>query len=330
MKIGPYQFENSVFAAPMAGVSDAIFRKLAVNYGASLAISEMVSANALLYESSKTRWRLKHLDDDNSVRSVQIVGHDPLMMAQAAKLNVEYGAQIIDINMGCPAKKVCNKLAGSALLIDEQQVERILDTVVNAVSVPVTLKIRTGTNPHHRNGVRIAQIAQRCGIQALAVHGRTRACRFKGQVEFETIRQIKQAVSIPVIANGDIDNAKKAREVLDYTGADGVMIGRAGQGAPWIYEQITAYLNDNKVVADPGVEEKGRVLLSVLEQMYRLYGEYSGVRIARKHIGWYTKGIKGSNDFRKFVNLVESSAEQFKMTHEFFKIQAPAIGIAAC
>ena len=329
MKIGPYQFENSVFAAPMAGVSDAIFRNMAVNYGAALAVSEMISSNALLYGSTKTKWRLQHQHDDDSVRSVQIVGHDPEMMAQAAKLNVNLGAQIIDINMGCPAKKVCNKLAGSALLIDEQRVERILYAVVNAVSVPVTLKIRTGTNPQQRNGVRIAQIAQRSGIQAIAVHGRTRECRFKGQVEYQTIRDIKRAIDIPVIANGDIDNAIKAREVLGYTGADGIMVGRAGQGAPWIYEQIIAYLDDETILADPGTDEIGRVLLSVLEQMYRLYGEYSGVRIARKHISWYTKGIKGSNEFRKIVNLVESSAEQFTMTHEFFKNQTTAIKIAA-
>ena len=328
MKIGAYTLKNTVFAAPMAGVSDAIFRKLAINYGAAMAVSEMVSANDLLYHSAKTQWRLKHLDDQ-SIRSVQIVGHDPQMMASAAKLNVDNGAQIIDINMGCPAKKVCNKLAGSALLVDEEQVERILSAVVNAVSVPVTLKIRTGTSPEERNGVRIARIAQCCGIQALAVHGRTRACRFKGQVEYDTIRDIKRAITIPVIANGDINNAAKARQVLDYTGADGIMIGRAGQGAPWIYKQISAYLDTGKIIPDPAADEVGEVLLTVLEQMYQLYGEYSGVRIARKHISWYTKGIKGSNEFRKTVNTVESSAEQFKMTHDFFKTQSPTIGIAA-
>lgn len=313
----------------MAGVSDAVFRKLAVEHGAALSVSEMVCSDALLYKSSKTRWRLSYLDEDTSVRSVQIVGHDPVMMAKAARLNVELGAQIIDINMGCPAKKVCNKLAGSALLINEQQVERILDAVVNAVSVPVTLKIRTGTSPQQRNGVTIAQIAQRCGVHALAVHGRTRACRFKGQVEYETIRDIKQAVEIPVIANGDINSGIKAREVMDYTGADGVMIGRAGQGAPWIYKKITAYLDHAETVLDPGLEEIGRILLSTLEQMYRLYGEYSGVRIARKHIGWYTKGLNGSKEFRKFVNSVESSAEQFKMTKEYFKNQTAGNGAVA-
>ena len=329
MKIGPYQFDNTVFAAPMAGVSDAIFRRLAVKFGAGMAVSEMVSANALLYESSKTKWRLKHLQDDRSVRTVQIVGHDPQMMAQAARLNVDCGAQIIDINMGCPAKKVCNKLAGSALLSDERQVERILDAVVNAVSVPVTLKIRTGTSPEHRNGVMIARIAQRCGIRAVAVHGRTRACRFKGQVEYDTIREIKTAIDIPVIANGDIDNAEKARQVLEYTGADGVMIGRAAQGAPWIFEKIITYLNTGKKIPNPGTDEIGRVLLSVLEQMYQFYGEYSGVRIARKHISWYTKGIVGGNEFRKTVNSVESSAEQFTMTREFFENQLLSIKKAA-
>lgn len=329
MRIGPYQFDNAVFAAPMAGVSDAVFRKLAVEYGAALAVSEMVSANALLHDSKKTQWRLQHLQDDDSVRSVQIVGHDPELMAQAARLNVGQGAQIIDINMGCPAKKVCQKLAGSALLSDEHQVERILDAIVNAVSVPVTLKIRTGTNPQQRNGVRIAKIAQACGIRALAVHGRTRACRFKGPVEYDTIKAIKQAVDIPVIANGDIKNSEHAREVLDYTGADGIMIGRAAQGAPWIFRQVVAYLKTGEIIADPTSGEIGRLLLSVLDHMYQFYGEYSGVRIARKHISWYTKGLAGSSEFRKIINSVESSAEQFTMTREFFNNRSPLIKIAA-
>ncbi len=327
MKIGHYQFNNKVLAAPMAGVSDAVFRKLALDFGADLAVSEMVSSNALLHESSKTRWRLQHLD--KGIRSVQLVGHDPAMMAEAAKFNVDYGAQIIDINMGCPAKKVCNKLAGSALLADEDQVKRILDAVIDAVDVPVTLKIRTGTSPDQRNGVRIAQLAQDCGIQSLVVHGRTRACRFKGDAEYETIWQIKRAVDIPVVANGDIDSPRKAKQVLELTGADAVMIGRAAQGRPWIYQQVVNYLKTGKQIAEPPIEKIGELLLYVLEKMYQLYGEYSGVRIARKHISWYTKGITQSNEFRKKVNLVESSAEQFKMTHAFFQHHCPEIKIAA-
>ena len=324
MKIGPYSLVNPVVAAPMAGVSDAVFRKLAVDHGAALAVSEMVGIDALLRNSSKTRWRLNHLHPD-AIRCVQIVGHDPVTMAQAAKYNVDLGAQIIDINMGCPAKKVCKKLAGSALLSDEPLVEEILASVVDAVDVPVSLKIRTGTSPEQRNGVRIAQIAQNCGIASLAVHGRTRACRFKGEAEYDVIRSIKQAVNIPVIANGDIDTPAKAAQVLNYTGADGVMIGRAAQGRPWIFTQISAYLQDNTVVEDPTLDTVGQLLLSVLEQMYQLYGEYSGVRIARKHISWYTKSINNSNQFRKIVNSVESSAEQFKMTQTYFKDLNPEV-----
>ena len=327
MQIGLHQFKNQVLAAPMAGVSDAVFRKLALDYGADLAVSEMVSSNGLLHESPKTRWRLKNID--KGIRCVQIVGHDPVNMAQAAKLNVDYGAQIIDINMGCPAKKVCNKLAGSALLADQDQVQRILEAVVNAVDIPVTLKIRTGSTPDERNGVKIAQLAQASGIQSLVVHGRTRACRFKGEAEYETIRQIKSAVDMPVIANGDIDSPEKALQVLKYTGADAVMIGRAAQGKPWVYQQISTFLQTRKRITDPSVAQIGELLLFVLEQMYALYGEYSGVRIARKHISWYTKGIEKSNEFRKTVNLVESSAEQFKMTHAFFQNLSSEIKIAA-
>ncbi len=327
MWIGNYQFENKVLAAPMAGISDAVFRKVALDHGADLAVSEMIASNALLQDSKKTRWRLQHID--MGVRCVQIVGHDPLVMAQAAKSNVDLGAQIIDINMGCPAKKVCNKLAGSALLSDEDQVRRILEAVVSAVNVPVTLKIRTGSSPTQRNGTRIARIAQDCGIQSLVVHGRTRTCRFKGEAEYETIRQIKNAVHIPVIANGDIDSPDKARKILSFTGADAVMVGRAAQGKPWIYKQITKFLKTGKLIADPTIDQIGQLLLYVLEQMYALYGEYSGVRIARKHISWYTKGIKNSNEFRKNVNIVESSAEQFKMTHAFFQQHSSEIKYTA-
>ena len=327
MQIAQYQLKNRVLAAPMAGVSDAVFRKLALDYGADMAVSEMVAAKAMLKGSTKTRWRLKNIDE--GIRCVQIVGHDPSDMANAAKFNVDLGAQIIDINMGCPAKKVCNKLAGSALLADENQVKRILEAVIDAVDIPVTLKIRTGSTPDQRNGVKIAQIAQDSGIQSLVVHGRTRACRFKGEAEYETIKQIKAVVGIPIIANGDIDSPEKAVKVLDLTEADAVMIGRAAQGKPWIYQQIATFLQSGKRVDDPSTEQIGKLLLFVLEQMYRLYGEYSGVRIARKHISWYVKNIENSNEFRKKVNLVESSAEQFKMTHAFFQNQSPDIKIAA-
>jgi len=327
MQIGGFQFQNKVLAAPMAGVSDAVFRKLALDFGVDLAVSEMVTSNALLHGSTKTRWRLQNID--SGIRCVQIVGHDPLAMAQAAKLNVDLGAQIVDINMGCPAKKVCNKLAGSALLADEDQVKRILEAVVCAVDIPVTLKIRTGSTPAQRNGMKIAEIAQDSGVQSLVIHGRTRQCRFKGEAEYDTIRQIKKALSIPVIANGDIDSPVKAKQVLEYTGADAVMVGRGAQGKPWVYQQIIEYLNTGKLIADPTVEQVGQLLLYVLEQMYALYGEYSGVRIARKHISWYTKGIENSNEFRKTVNLVESSAEQFKMTQDFFQHQRGELNIAA-
>jgi tRNA-dihydrouridine synthase B len=317
MRIGPYQLPNRLVLAPMAGVTDRPFRQLCKRMGAGLAVSEMVSSNSLLWGSKKTQRRANH-DGEVEPRSVQIAGADPELMAQAARHNVEQGAQIIDINMGCPAKKVCNVMAGSALLQDEFLVARILDAVVNAVEVTVTLKIRTGWDKEHRNGVRIAQIAEQSGIQLLAVHGRTRACHYKGDAEYDTIRAVKQAVSIPVIANGDIRTPQKARQVLDYTGADAIMIGRAAQGRPWIFREINHYLETGRCLPEPAVEEIRDILLEHLRNLYTFYGEFTGVRVARKHISWYSKGQHGGAMFRDRVNRVESIAEQLNITNEFF------------
>jgi tRNA-dihydrouridine synthase B len=251
-------------------------------------------------------------------RTIQIAGADPRMMAQAAKLNVEYGAQIIDINMGCPAKKVCNVMAGSALLRNEELVKRILDAVVAAVDVPVTLKIRTGWDPENRNAVSVATIAEQAGVQALAIHGRTRACAYKGEAEYTTIRCVKQEVSIPVIANGDIDSPQKARQVLESTGADAVMIGRAAQGRPWIFREIDNYLATGAVMPEPEVEEIREIMIEHLDNLYAFYGEYTGVRVARKHIAWYSKGHRNGAGFRQQVNRVESIAEQLRLTNDWF------------
>ena len=317
MRIGPYRLDNNLVLAPMAGVTDRPFRQLCRSLGAGLAVSEMISADASLWGSRKTVKRLDHRGEAGPI-SVQILGSDPEMMAAAAQANVAHGAQIIDINMGCPAKKVCRKAAGSALLQDETLVEEILQRVVAAVDVPVTLKIRTGQNPQQRNGVRIAAIAQDAGIQALAVHGRTRACKFAGEAEYETIRQIKQAVTIPVIANGDIDSPEKALEVLQATGADGLMIGRAAQGRPWIFRQIDHYLRSGEKPAQPTPEWIAEVLLSHMQQLYDFYGEYMGTRIARKHIAWYSKQQPGAARFRERINRTESARQQLEYTREYF------------
>lgn len=301
----------------MAGVTDRPFRQLCKRMGAGLAVSEMVSSNSLLWGSKKTQRRANH-DGEIEPRSVQIAGADPALMAQAAVHNVEQGAQIIDINMGCPAKKVCNVMAGSALLQDESLVARILDAVVHAVDVPVTLKIRTGWDKAQRNGVRIAQVAEQAGIQSLAVHGRTRACHFKGEAEYDTIRAIKQAVSIPVIANGDIRTPEKARAVLDYTGADAIMIGRAAQGRPWIFREINHYLETGRYLPEPAVDQIRDILVEHLSNLYAFYGEFTGVRVARKHISWYSKGQHGGAVFRDRVNRVESVEGQLDVTNEFF------------
>ena len=284
-----------------------------------MAVSEMISANALVWENKKTRQRINHEGEPAPV-VVQIAGADPEILALAAQENVRSGADIIDINMGCPAKKVCNKQAGSALLADEELVKRILDKVVNAVKVPVTLKIRTGTDPDNRNACRIAEIAEQSGIQSLAVHGRTRKCAFRGEAEYETIRQVKQQSGIPVIANGDISTPEKAARVLDYTGADGLMIGRSARGNPWIFSQINHYLETGEQLPAPEISEVREVLLRHLQELYDFYGEYTGVRTARKHIAWYSKGYFSSNAFRKEIMQVESSTEQSRMVDKFLSL----------
>ncbi|HHH43519.1 MAG TPA: tRNA dihydrouridine synthase DusB, partial [Gammaproteobacteria bacterium] len=301
MQIGPYKLRNQLVLAPMAGVTDRPFRQLCKKLGAGLAVSEMVSCNSALWGSRQTLRRMDH-EGELEPRSIQIAGADPDMMAQAAQFNVERGAQIIDINMGCPAKKVCNVMAGSALLQNESLVKKILVTVVAAVKVPVTLKIRTGWDPENRNAVSIARIAEQAGVQALAIHGRTRACAYKGEAEYETIRRVKQETRLPVIANGDITSPERAREVLDYTGADAVMIGRAAQGRPWIFREIEHYLSTGRLLPGPGVEEIRTIMIEHLNNLYEFYGEYTGVRVARKHIAWYSKGHPNGAAFRQSVN----------------------------
>jgi tRNA-dihydrouridine synthase B len=285
--------------------------------GAGMAVSEMVASNSLLWGSEKTRRRANHEGEVDPI-AVQIAGADPAMLAEAARYNVDQGAQIIDINMGCPAKKVCNVMAGSALLKDEPLVGRILDAVVAAVSVPVTLKIRTGWDRGNRNAVSVARTAEQAGIQALAIHGRTRACGFSGTAEYDTIAAVKDRVAIPVIANGDIGTPEKVREVLHYTGADAVMIGRAAQGRPWMFREILHYLETGTRLPHPEVSEIHRVLVGHLHELYHFYGEYTGVRVARKHISWYTKGLAGSAAFRHGMNQIETSAGQLEAVDAFF------------
>jgi tRNA-dihydrouridine synthase B len=317
MQIGPYQLANNLVLAPMAGVTDRPFRQLCKKMGAGLAVSEMVSSNSLLWGSEKTKRRANHVGEVEP-KSIQIAGADPKMMAEAARYNVDNGAQIIDINMGCPAKKVCNVMAGSALLQDEPLVSRILDAVVAAVDVPVTLKIRTGWDKSHRNGTRIARIAESAGIQALSVHGRTRACAYKGEAEYETIAAIKSAINIPVIANGDITTPEKAKYVLEYTGADGIMIGRAAQGRPWVFREVEHFLETGEKLPEPNVAEVRNILLEHLRNLYNFYGEFTGVRVARKHISWYSKGHPHGAVFRQLVNRVDTVEEQLQLIQEFF------------
>ena len=317
MQIGPYKLSNNLVLAPMAGVTDRPFRQLCKTLGAGLAVSEMVSSNSLLWGSEKTKRRANH-DGEVEPKSIQIAGAEPGMMADAARHNVDNGAQIIDINMGCPAKKICNVMAGSALLQDESLVGQILNAVVSAVDVPVTLKIRTGWDTSNRNGIRVAKIAESEGIQALSVHGRTRACGYRGEAEYDTIASIKDAISLPVIANGDIDSPEKAKKVLEYTQADGIMIGRAAQGKPWIFRQIDHYLKTGEKLPEPGLAEVRNILLGHLQNLYEFYGEYTGVRIARKHISWYSKGQRHGAAFRQSINRVETLEEQMKKTKDFF------------
>jgi len=285
--------------------------------GAGMAVSEMVASNSLLWGSEKTRRRANH-DGEVAPISVQIAGADPAMMAEAAQYNVDQGAQIIDINMGCPAKKICNVMAGSALLQDEPLVKRIVEAVVRAVQVPVTLKIRTGWDRNHRNAVRVAKLAEDSGIQALAVHGRTRACGYSGEAEYDTIAAVKSAVNIPVIANGDITTPEKVKYVLACTGADAVMIGRAAQGRPWIFREIGHYLATGAHLPPPEVEEIRSVLVAHVHDLYSFYGEHTGVRVARKHISWYTKGLAGSAAFRSAMNQLQTCGEQLAAVNEFF------------
>ncbi len=317
MQIGNHILKNNLVVAPMAGVTDRPFRQLCKKMGAGLAVSEMVTSNSLLYGSEKTRRRANHEGEVDPI-SVQIAGADPAMMAEAAKHNVDNGAQIIDINMGCPAKKICNVMAGSALLRDEPLVAQILKAVVNAVEVPVTLKIRTGWDKDNRNAVAIAKMAEDIGIQALAMHGRTRTCLYKGDAEYDTIAEVKQAIHIPLIANGDITTPEKAKHVLDYTQADAVMIGRAAQGRPWIFREIDHYLKTGTHMLPPTVDEIHRVMLEHLHDLYAFYGELTGMRVARKHISWYTKGLSGSAAFRHYMNSLESTELQLQAISDFF------------
>ena len=317
MQIGKHKLENNLILAPMAGVTDLPFRKLCKSLGAGVAVTEMVSSNSLLRGSAKTLRRANH-EGECSPISVQIAGADPFMMAEAAKFNQDQGAEIIDINMGCPAKKVCNTLAGSALLKDEPLVAKILAAVVKSVSIPVTLKIRTGWDSQNKNGIDIAKIAEDLGVQALAVHGRTRSCFFKGEAEYETIAAIKKAVKIPVIANGDIETPEKAKWVLDQTNADGIMIGRAAQGRPWIFKEIDHYLRTGQHLPEPTLSEIKTILLGHLENLYAFYGEQTGSQIARKHVSWYSKGQSGAARFRDIFNRLEKPDEQRSAIEEFF------------
>jgi len=317
MHIGPHALKNNLIVAPMAGVTDRPFRQLCKAMGAGMAVSEMISANSRLWNTTKSQRRSDHQGEVEPI-SVQIAGADPQSMADAAQHNVQRGAQIIDINMGCPAKKVCNVAAGSALLRDESLVGRILDSVVAAVDVPVTLKIRTGWDADNRNAVRVAKIAESSGIKALSVHGRTRACGFSGHAEYDTIAAVKSQVGIPVIANGDVDSPEKAREVLFRTKADAIMIGRAAQGRPWIFREIEYFLTSGEHLPAPEVGEIHRVLVQHLHALYSLYGEQSGVRIARKHISWYTSELAGAAPFRQAMNRLETARQQLTAVDGFF------------
>jgi tRNA-dihydrouridine synthase B len=317
VRIGPYELASPFVLAPMAGISDAPFRRLCRRFGAGLTTSEMTTADISLWRTAKSRRRLD-LDMDSEPRAVQIAGSEPDQMALAARLCVDRGAQIIDINMGCPAKKVCRKAAGSALLREPALVKQILDAVVAAVEVPVTLKIRTGWDPENRNGVDIARIAEDCGVRALAVHGRTRACRYHGNAEYETVAAIKSAVSIPVIANGDIDTPEKSLEVLSLSAVDGLMIGRAARGRPWIFRELNYYLENGTQIAPLDKSEVRDIMLDHLSDLYRFYGDTTGVRVARKHLTWYCAGLECSQDFRSRVVRVDSASEQIRLTRNFF------------
>lgn len=317
MYIGPYQLSNNLIVAPMAGVTDRPFRTLCKYFGAGHAVSEMMTADKTLRMSKKSLYRA-NFDGELAPISAQIAGSDPEQLAEAAQYQVANGAQIVDINMGCPAKKVCNKLAGSALLQDEDLVARILDAVVAAVDVPVTLKTRLGFLNGEENILRVAKRAEDAGIAALALHGRTREDMYLNTARYELIREVKKNINIPLIANGDIDSPEKAKYVLDYTGADAIMIGRAAQGRPWIFREIAHYLETGEHLAAPEIVEVKQVLMGHLAELYQFYGEYSGCRIARKHIAWYTKGLRSSNEFRQNMYKVENTADQAKVVESYF------------
>lgn len=317
MQIGPYTLDNNLIVAPMAGVTDRPFRQLCRRMGAGLAVSEMLSSNPKVWKTDKSLNRMDHMGE-TGIRSVQIAGADPDLMAEAAAFNEKNGAQIIDINMGCPAKKVNKKMAGSALMQYPELVEQIVQAVVGAVKVPVTLKTRTGWDPEHKNGVEIAKIAERNGIQCLAIHGRTRACMYKGEAEYSTIKEIKETVNIPVIANGDIRTPQQAKEVLAFTNADGLMIGRAAQGRPWIFREVDHYLRTGHILAPPEKEEVRSILLEHVANLHQLYGDVMGPRIARKHVGWYLEDQDTDRSFRKQFNSIESGAVQLETLNAYF------------
>lgn len=328
MQIGPYRIDPAVVLAPMAGVTDKPFRLLCKRLGAGLAVSEMTHSDPRLWQTRKSLQRMDHSGEPEPV-SVQIAGYDPAMLAEAARFNVANGAQLIDINMGCPAKKVCNVWSGSALLQDEALVARITRAVVEAVDVPVTLKIRTGWDRQNRNALAIAHIAEDSGIAALAVHGRTRADKYEGDAEYDTITAVKAAVAIPVLANGDVTTPQQARRVLDITGADAVMIGRGAQGRPWIFREVAHYLATGELLPEPGPLEVCGILIGHLEQLYAFYGEVAGVRIARKHLGWYAKDRLENVAFRQVVNRAESSEAQLRLTRDYFSALAAGVQLAA-
>lgn len=317
MKIGQYAIKNRIFLAPMAGITDQPFRRLCSQLGAGLTFSEMMSTNPDVWHTEKSRLRLAH-HHEIGINAVQIAGSDPAEMAEAAKVNVAYGADIIDINMGCPAKKVNKRMAGSALLREPELVARILDAVVNAVDVPVTLKIRTGWDSENRNCLQIAQIAEQVGISALTIHGRTRSCLFEGDAEYESIKAVKQAVSIPIIANGDITSAEKAQQVLDYTQADGIMIGRGSFGRPWLFQEVEHFIEKGQHIS-LSQTEKCELMFKHIEDLHQFYGEQKGYRIARKHVGWYVDQLAPNSNFKRTFNGLDSTKDQLNALEDLVK-----------
>ena len=318
LRIGDYKLDSPFILAPMAGITDAPFRRLCKKFGAGMTVSEMTTADISLWKTTKSKNRL-NLDMNIEPRVVQIAGSEPRLLSIAAQLCVEKGAQIIDINMGCPAKKVCNKLAGSALMRDTKKIKLILEAVVKSVNVPVTLKMRTGWNPDERNGLEVAHIAENSGIQAITIHGRTRACRFAGKAEYETIARIKKSISIPVIANGDINSPEKSIEVFKKSKADALMIGRSSQGKPWIFRELNYYLNEGKHITPLEKNNVRDTMLEHLFDLYDFYGEQLGVRLARKHLNWYCMHLDDSKDFRSKAVRAQNADEQVGLVKEYFQ-----------